>query len=401
MKVKGMVKIMISEKKKITPNFDPWEAYLDVEQYGKATLSSIEFTTTHLCNMRCRHCAVGHTLRHKDLKALPIELILQRLDEIPTLRTISITGGEPMMSLKSVENYVLPLLKYAHKRGIYTQINSNLTLDLERYKLIAPYLDVLHISHNWGTEAEFIDVGFAMMEKKPTREQRKALFERMITNSKALSEMGVLVSAETMINGSTLPHLEKIHKQVVEDMGCKRHEIHPMYDSGFVSITAPSSTKDSAHSMYPSDFASSLETLTLAQIRTCIHHLLDIRDQDTWMLFGTLPFYACIQNEEDLQLLKRLSHEKMVTVRNDPDGRSRLNVNIFTGEVIVTDFGDTPPLGNIKDDRLVNLFENWLHTDLATSLNCHCPQVRCLGPNVLVKNSYYNDENFSNRQSLL
>ena len=58
--------------------------------------------------------------------------------------------------------------------------------------------------------------------------------------------------------------------------------------------------------MYSSDFASSLETLTLEEIRESIHHLLDIRDENTWMLFGTLPFYPCIQNEEDLQLLKRL-----------------------------------------------------------------------------------------------
>ena len=52
---------MIATKNMTTRN-DPWEAYLDVEQYGKVALSSIEFTTTHLCNMRCAHCAVGNTL---------------------------------------------------------------------------------------------------------------------------------------------------------------------------------------------------------------------------------------------------------------------------------------------------------------------------------------------------
>ena len=79
---------------KITTVFDPWEAYLDVEQHGQMTLSNIEFTTTTLCNMRCAHCAVGYTLQNKDPGALPIELILKRLDEIPHLKTISITGGE-------------------------------------------------------------------------------------------------------------------------------------------------------------------------------------------------------------------------------------------------------------------------------------------------------------------
>ena len=365
----------VKTKQKGSPQYDAWEAYLDVKQYGKTALSSIEFTTTNLCNMRCRHCAVGHTLQHKDPEALPLELLLHRLDEIPTLRTLSITGGEPMLSLKSVESYILPLLKYADERGLYTQINSNLTLDLERYKLIAPYLDVLHISHNWGTEDDFIDYGFAMMEKKPTREQRKVLFDRMITNSKALSEIGVFVSAETMLSRRTLPHLEKIHKQVIEEMGCKRHEIHPMYESGFAGMTASNKNQDSLQKMYSSQFASSLETLNIEEIRECIHHILDIRDQNTWMLFGTLPFYACINNEKDLELIKRLSKEKNVSVRNDPDGRSRLNVNIFTGEIIVTDFGDMAPLGNIQTDRLTDTFENWLNTDLAASLNCHCSNV--------------------------
>jgi MoaA/NifB/PqqE/SkfB family radical SAM enzyme len=386
-------------KPKSTPQNDAWEAYLDVEQYGKPTLSSIEFTTTHLCNMRCRHCAVGHTLVTKDSEALPLELLLQRLEEIPTLRTMSITGGEPMMSLKSVENYVLPLLKYAHERGIYTQINSNLTLDLDRYKLIAPYLDVLHISHNWVTEDEFIDTGFAMMERKPTREQRKALFYRMITNSKALSDMGVLVSAETMLNSRTVPHLEKIHKQVVEEMGCKRHEIHPMYDSGFVGMTASSKRQDSLLSMYPSDFASNLETLSLNEIRNAVHQLLDVRNENVWMLFGTLPFYACSSEREDLELLKRLYKSKNVTIRNDPDGRSRLNVNIFSGEIIVTDFGDTPSLGNVQTTTLLNAYETWQTSIIAKEIGCQCPSVSCLGPNILVKNSYYQNLDFTNLSS--
>jgi radical SAM/CxCxxxxC motif protein YfkAB len=376
----GRMKRMLFEKEKIAPSLDPWEAYMDMTEHGKLTLSNIEFTTTHLCNMRCEHCAVGYTLLPKDPQGLPIELLLQRLDEIPHLRTLSITGGEPLLSRKSIDQYVVPLLKYAHNRGVKTQLNSNLTLDLDRYEPILSYLDVLHISHNWGTEDDFVDGGFANMERKPTREQRKKLFMNIIANSRSIAERGVLVSAETMLNKRTLPHLEHIHKQVVHEMKCDRHEIHPMY---------------------PSDFASSLESLTLAEIRTCIHRLLDIREQDTWMLFGTLPFYACMQNEEDLHLIKRLAHEEKVTVRNDPDGRSRLNTNIFTGEVIVADFGDTPPLGNIQDDRLVDLFDNWLHTELATSLNCHCPQVKCLGPNVLVKDSYYPNVNFRNRQSLL
>ncbi|MCU4845783.1 radical SAM/CxCxxxxC motif protein YfkAB [Bacillus thuringiensis] len=364
----------ISQKMKpITPSYDPWEAYMDLEEYGKLLLTNVEFTTTTLCNMRCEHCAVGYTLQPKDPNPLPMDLLLKRLDEIPHLRSLSITGGEPMLSKKSVDNYVTPLLKYAHERGVRTQINSNLTIDLARYEQIIPYLDVLHISHNWGTIDDFVEGGFAMMERKPTYEQRAKLFERMITNSKALSDAGVLVSAETMLNKRTLPHIEHIHRQIVEEMGCKRHEVHPMY---------------------PSDFASNLEILTKAEIRDAIEHLLEIRDENVWMLFGTLPFYACSDDERDIATFKKLQDSKNVTVRNDPDGRSRLNVNIFDGNIIVTDFGDVPLLGNIQTNTLQEAYEKWSASKTAKSLSCHCPAVKCLGPNVLVKNSYYPTEDF-------
>ena len=363
--------------RQLTPSYDPWEAYMDVKEHGKMTLSNIEFTTTTLCNMRCEHCAVGYTLQNQDPDALPIDMILERLDEIPHLRTLSITGGEPMMSKKSVDQYVLPLLKYAHSRGVRTQINSNLTLPYKRYLPIIPFLDVLHISHNWGTIEEFIHTGFARMERKPSEDNRKMYFDRMVENSQRLSDKGVMVSAETMLNRRTFPYLESIHDHVNE-MKCARHEVHPMY---------------------PVDFASSLETLSLEDMRKGINRLLDHRNDNMWMLFGTLPYYPCSSSQEDLDMLKRLYREKNVTVRNDPDGRSRLNVNIFSGDIIVTDFADEAGLGNIQNTSLPEAFENWLESSTAKSLNCHCPAVECLGPNALVKNTYYQDVNFQTREA--
>lgn len=359
----------------ISPSNDPWEAYHDMEMYGHLELTNVELTTTTLCNMRCEHCAVGYTLQKHDPEPLPLELIIKRLDEAPRLHALSITGGEPMLSMKAVREYVVPVLKYAHERGLRTQINSNLTLDLARYELIIPYLDVLHISFNYGSFEDYSTIGFAVMEKKPKRDQQKLFFDRMIENARELSARGVLVSAETMINKRTLPHLERIHEQVVA-MGCRRHEIHPMY---------------------PSDFAGALQVATLDEIRSGIHRLLDARDENIWMLFGTLPFYPCSSDDRDLALLKRLYEAKNVTIRNDPDGRSRLNINIFSGDVIVTDFGDTPPLGNIQSTGLEEAYRQWMKTPLAKSLNCHCPAVKCLGPNVLVKNTYYQDTDFSTR----
>ncbi|PYZ92459.1 radical SAM/CxCxxxxC motif protein YfkAB [Salipaludibacillus keqinensis] len=360
---------------KITPSYDPWEAYLDIKEFGKPQLTNVEFTTTNLCNMRCEHCAVGYSLMTKDPDTLPLQLFIDKLDEIPNLRALSITGGEPMLSIKSVKEYVVPLLKYAHERGARTQINSNLTMPLERYKLIMPYLDVLHISHNYGSVEDFTDIGFAMMDRQPSLKQREAYFDRMVENSQILSNKGVMISAETMLNKRTLPHLEKIHDQIVR-MGCQRHEVHPMY---------------------PSNFASDLTIASLSEIRDGIHRLLDHRDAETWMLFGTLPFYPCNESDDDRKLLDRLFKTKNVTVRNDPDGRSRLNVNIFDGGIYVTDFASEGFLGSIHEQSLPEAFNKWQRTDLAKSIDCHCPAAECLGPNLLVKEAYYSGVDFDKR----
>ncbi|ARJ50144.1 radical SAM/CxCxxxxC motif protein YfkAB [Staphylococcus lutrae] len=371
--------MLTTQKDPISIMNDPWEPYTDIIENGQLTLSNVEFTTTHLCNMRCSHCAVGYTLQTKDPEPLPISLILQRLEEIPTLRTISITGGEPMFSKKSIREVVKPLLRYAKQRGIYVQLNSNLTLPLERYLDIAEYLDVLHISHNWGTIETFTDVGFGAMAQQPPLKAKLKLYEQMITNARTLSEQGLFVSAETMLNRGTYPHLKKIHREVVHDMKCRRHEIHPMY---------------------PADFASQLEVLDLKTIKTAISELLDFRDLDTWMLFGTLPIFPCLQDEFDAQLRQKLQQAPNVTTRNDPDGRSRLNVNVFTGNVIVTDFGDeTGTIANIRTSRLTDVFQRWLESALSSAINCHCPHFKCLGPNILVKNMYYPNVDFKTQEA--
>ncbi|MGV2875941.1 radical SAM/CxCxxxxC motif protein YfkAB [Macrococcus capreoli] len=365
---------MIHLKDKISIHNDPWEAYNDVEKYGETKLSNIEFTTTTLCNMRCAHCAVGYTLQLKDPDTIDMNTIFKRLDEVEHLSTLSVTGGEPMFSKKSIKETVIPILKYAQDRGIYTQMNSNLTINYERYEPIIDLVDVMHISHNWGTIDEFAEVGFHVMDKKPPLAARYKLYEQMIENSRKLSEAGMFVSAETMLNKSTLPYLEKIHKEIVNDMKCARHEVHPMY---------------------PSDFASDLNVLTTEETKAAIRQLLSFRDEATWMLFGTLPILPCSMNPDDLAFLNEVKQAKNVTVRNDPDGRSRLNVNVFTGDVIVTDFGDeTGTIENIVTTPLQTIYDKWKASELNQSLNCHCPKVKCLGPNLLVKNMYYPDVDF-------
>ncbi|MFD0586396.1 radical SAM/CxCxxxxC motif protein YfkAB [Paenibacillus sp. GCM10027627] len=363
----------------LSPTNDPWDPIRSLRQYGQHRLTSVEMTVTNLCNMRCEHCAVGDTLVMTEPDKIPVRDMINRLEEVEHLETISITGGEPTFSDRTVKDYMVPLLQYARGRGVRSQINSNVTLPYSRYEGLAPYLDVMHISFNYTNADDFHQVGFAKAGHHVSRDAAAKLYNRMIENAQRLSQAGVLVSAESMINYRTHDKIDEIHRLIVE-MGCARHEVHPMY---------------------PSSFAKDLPVITREQMRKSIELLLDTRDPSVWMLFGTLPFYQCSNDSEERRLLTRLARENNVTVRNDPDGRNRLNVNLFSGDVYVTDFSDVPAFGNIADSKLDELFDRWLGHSLAQSVNCHCPAASCCGPNLLVKDMYYNDVNFHMRSAIL
>ena len=64
------------------------------------------------------------------------------------------------------------------------------------------------------------------MVKQPPLKAKLKLYEQMLDNARTLSEQGMFVSAETMLNQSTLPYLNKIHNEIVTEMKCQRHEVH-------------------------------------------------------------------------------------------------------------------------------------------------------------------------------
>lgn len=362
----------------LTPDYDPWDPIRSLRQFGRHELTSVELTVTHLCNMRCEHCAVGDSLTMKEAPHIPLELILRRLDEVEHLETLSFTGGEPTFSVETVREILLPLLQYARARGIRTQLNSNVTMDYERYEWIAPYLDVMHISFNYMQAEDFHQVGFARTGRNVPFATTSLMYERMIDNAQRLSKGGLFVSAESMINFRTYNKITDIHRLVVE-MGCMRHEVHPMY---------------------PSSFASGLPSVTREQMFNAVETLLDHRNPDVWMLFGTLPFFACSDNEAERRLVRRLGTESNVTVRNDPDGRNRINVNLFSGDVFVTDFAAVPSFGNVREEKLDQVFAKWRDHPMQQAINCHCPTANCCGPNLLVSDMYYSDTDFTSRRAI-
>lgn len=364
-------------KKPISPRWDPWDVWPTKREKNDYALTSIEFTTTNRCNLRCEHCAVGYQLIEKDGIPLPVDNLIRSLEEVPELTTISFTGGEPVLNRKMVEQIIQPLLKYAKSRGIYTQLNSNLTLPIHRYEDWIEDVDVLHISYNYRNAEDFHRIAFHHHNKDISIKTAEKLFEQMKENALTFSKQGIFVSAESFLSPFTAKHIGTIHQQIAE-IGCRRHEVHPLY---------------------PSDFAKGMKLLNLDEYREAVYTLIEQRHPDLWMLFGTLPFYPCSDQEEDRELWLRLHQEPLVTIRQDPDGRNRLNVNAFTGDVIVTDFGDVPPLGNIKEDSLPEVFFRWLQHPVAKQYHCYCPQAKCTGPNLLVANMYYADWNFNDRKA--
>jgi radical SAM/CxCxxxxC motif protein YfkAB len=347
---------------------DLWEPLHSMVD-GYHTLTSIEVTVTNRCNLRCPHCAVGYTLTPAEPALLPLPLLLRRLDEVEGLRTISITGGEPSMDSGVTEGYILPLLRYARERGLQTQINTNLTYPLERYEPLVPYINVLHISWNYPTPEDFTTV---------TGGGSLKLLERLVENARALAASGVFVSAESMINYTTAPHLGAMNRFLAE-LGCSRHEVHPMY---------------------PVDFAENLPVLPKDEFRAAVDRFLDERDPNLLVLFGTFPFLPCSPDEADRLLLAKARRAPNVVIRNCPDGRNRLNVSAITGEIFVTDFADIPPLGNMQDVPFVEAHRRWVTHPAWQPYNCHCPEAGCTGPNVIVAQMYHPGVDFRQRRAL-
>lgn len=365
------------KSRELGPKYDPWDPELTWHLADRPPLTSIEVTVTNQCNLRCEHCAVGDLLTQQDVRTLPIETLRRALDAVPTLLTFSLTGGEPAAGNSTVQEWVVPLLQYAKARGLRTQVNTNLTLPLERYLQFAEWVDVLHISYNYPDPQEFARVAYAHAGYDPRRPY--ALLERMEQNAVHLAERGVFLSAETILTNATLPHIETIHKRV-QKLGCLRHEIHPLY---------------------PSDYAASMALPSLEALANGIDTLLKHRDPELWLLFGTLPFFACSPDEAHRALIERIHNAPNTTVRNDPDGRNRLNISSLDGSVHIQDFADEGSLGSITQSSLQEIWQQWLSSKTAHDIHCHCPAARCLGPNLIVAQSYYPEVDWHARTALL
>jgi len=105
----------------------------------------LQLEVTSACNLRCAMCLVRYRPPiNKITGALPYPLFARLVDEVPTLRRLTLQGlGEPLLAPR-----LLDMVRLARARGIAVGFNSNATLLTRRRadELVAAGLDWLHIS---------------------------------------------------------------------------------------------------------------------------------------------------------------------------------------------------------------------------------------------------------------
>lgn len=98
-------------------------------------MTSATIYLTNECNLRCRHCAVGHdqTSKRRSLETADVLSVIRNLAEHGT-RAITLLGGEVTTERSDLK----PILEYCDAIGVRVSINTNLT-DYER---ISPLLSI-------------------------------------------------------------------------------------------------------------------------------------------------------------------------------------------------------------------------------------------------------------------
>jgi AdoMet-dependent heme synthase len=113
-------------------------------------IEKIEFQINNKCNMNCTFC---FQKQNRDSNEINFTHILKSLNELkPTLKTVWITGGEPLLS----EKLLFKIIKEAKKRNHYVGISSNgLLLNKFTEQLIKAGIDEVRVSFDSFNKQEF------------------------------------------------------------------------------------------------------------------------------------------------------------------------------------------------------------------------------------------------------
>ena len=104
-------------------------------------IKNIEFQITRKCNMRCIYCS-NDDGDHKEDQFANHEYI-EIIDQLPSLEKITLTGGEPSLSMELLEF----ISKEAKERNISLQLNTNGLINNEKtWDKLLSLFDIIHFS---------------------------------------------------------------------------------------------------------------------------------------------------------------------------------------------------------------------------------------------------------------
>lgn len=104
-------------------------------------IKSIELQITRKCNMYCCYCSNDDG--NSDTNQLTIYEYINIINQLPNLEKITLTGGEPSMSIDLLSR----ISKVAKDRNILLQLNTNgLCNDMKIWNRILSMFDIIHFS---------------------------------------------------------------------------------------------------------------------------------------------------------------------------------------------------------------------------------------------------------------
>jgi MoaA/NifB/PqqE/SkfB family radical SAM enzyme len=107
-------------------------------------MKHVILTLTYACQLRCKMCGQVNLPEGKELAGgeLDANLAISRLEEIPTLKTCYLFGGEPLLHSRFFD-----IVEYLRSRGVWTGFSTNgLLLGKYHERIVDADIDMLSVS---------------------------------------------------------------------------------------------------------------------------------------------------------------------------------------------------------------------------------------------------------------
>lgn len=118
-----------------------------MENKPKVDIKHLTFSVTNNCNMNCWFCCMNDGVKKKDINKLSIndlkENVIPKL-KLNTLRTITITGGEPLLNENIIE--IVKIFSDTFGRDKIILQSNGLLLDKKIVKELVQYIKIIEIS---------------------------------------------------------------------------------------------------------------------------------------------------------------------------------------------------------------------------------------------------------------